>query len=77
MSSAPQTGGIEWVKQSKLRRFQRAGFRLHLKVGGARSRRGRDMCAPESLEKAEGSSDRSCIRIPIMFEIKITPTDAK
>ena len=59
---------IEWViKQSFLRRFQRAGVRLHLKVGGARSRRGRDMCAPESLETAEGSSDRSCIRIPIVW----------
>ena len=68
---------IEWVKQSELRRIQRAGFRLHLKVGGARSRRGRDMCALESFETAEGSSDCSCIRIPTMFEIKMTPTDAK
>ena len=68
---------IEWVKQSFLCRFQHAGFKMHLKVSGVRSRRGRDIYAPESLETAEGSSDRSCIRIPIMFEIKITPTEAK
>ena len=60
---------IEWViKQSFLRRFQRAGFKMHLKVGGARSRCGCDIFAPESLETAEGSSN---------LEIKITPTVAK